>query len=200
MTTLTLGIGISLIIFSMISMLHWFALDEWKAPLLELRSELSGLQEFQSGVRRRGISIPIFFLILFGLGAVLMLKSPILENYRKVILVILGILLAWSLKGAYELVKATYSKKTRLLNYLFSPYLFAWRRDRLSKYSDQEIAAAILNVCNIHDNSLIKENMDLKDFLIALHKKTRPSIEHDAYTEMLDENISQSEKIREIRV
>jgi len=172
MDTLTIGIGISLVIFSMISMLHWFALDEWKAPLLEPSSELKGLKELQSGVRRCGASVPIFFIILFGLGATLILKSPILENYRNFILIILVILLAWSLKGAYELVKTTYSKKARLLNYLFSPYLFAWRRDRLSKYSDQEIAIAILSVCNIHDNSLIQEDMDLTEFLIALHKKT----------------------------
>ena len=134
-------------------------------------------------------------MILFGIGGTIILKSSILQNYKNIILIVLGILLLWLLKGAYGLIRAFYSRKTRLLNYLFSPYLFSWRRDHLSEYSDQEIAAAVCRVCNIHDNSLIQENTNLKDFLIALHQKTRPPIEHDAYPKILEENIGQAEQM-----
>ena len=192
---LILIIGTILIILSMKSMLGWFSIDEWKAPLLELNSELKGYKNLQPGIRFRSVSIPIFFLILFGIGGIIIVKSSILQSYRKFILIIIGIFLLWLLKGTYELIKATYSKKTRLLNYLFSPYLFAWRRDHLNKYSDKEIASAICRVCNINDKTLIQENIMLKDFLIALHRKTRPSIEHDAYPEILEENLKQAEQL-----
>jgi hypothetical protein len=78
---------------------------------------------------------------------------------------------------------------------LFSPYLFAWRRDHLSAYSEQEIASAICRVCDIQDNSLIQENTNLKNFLIALHRKTRPSWEHKTYPKILEENIAQAEQM-----
>ena len=197
MTILILAIGIILIIFSIVSMCSFFSKNEWRDSLLEISSELKGepYKKLQSGVKRRGLSLVIFFLILFGIGGTIILKSPILQNYKNIILIVLGIFLFLLLKGAYGLIKASYSRKTRLLNYLFSPYLFAWRRDHLSEYSDEEIATAICRTCDIHDNSLIKENTNLKDFLIALHRKTRPSIEHDAYPKILEENISQAEQM-----
>ena len=195
MDILTLIIGTILITLSMKSMLGWFSIYEWKAPLLELNSELKGYKNLQPGIRFRGVSIPIFFLILFGIGGIIIVRSSILQSYRKFVLIIIGILLLWLLKGTYELIKATYSKKTRLLNYLFSPYLFAWRRDHLNEYSDKEIASAICKVCNINDKTLIQENITLKKFLIALHQKTRPSIEHDAYPEILEENLKQAEQL-----
>jgi hypothetical protein len=186
----------------MVSMSGFFSKNEWRAPLLELSFELSYerdkkliYKELQSGTKRRGLFLAIFFLILFGVGGTIILRSPILQNYKIIVLIVLGILLLWLLKGAYGLIKAFYSRKTRLLNYLFSPYLFAWRRDHLSEYSDQEIADAICRVCNIHDNSLIQENANLKDFLIALHRKTRPLIEHGAYPKILEENIEQAKQI-----
>lgn len=189
----------------MVSMSGFFSKNEWRASLLELSFELSYernkkliYKELQSGTKRRGLFLAIFFLILFGVGGIIILRSPILQNYKIIVLIALGILLLWLLKGTYELIKAFYSGKTRLLNYLFSPYLFAWRRDHLSEYSDQEIAVATCRVCNIHDNSLIQENMNLKDFLIALHRKTRPSIEHEAYPKILEENMSEAERMMPI--
>ena len=205
MTIFILGIGIILIIFSMVSMSGFFSKNEWRASLLELSFELSYernkkliYKELRSGTKRRGLFLAIFFLILFGVGGNIILRSPILQNYKIIVLIALGILLFWLLKGTYELIKAFYSRKTRLLNYLFSPYLFAWRRDHLSEYSDQEISAATCRVCNIHDNSLIQEKMNLKDFLIALHRKTRPSIEHEAYPKILEENMSEAERMMPI--
>ena len=197
MPILTIVIGVILIIFSIGSMSGFFSKNEWRAPLLELSSELEGgvLKKMQPGVKRHGLSFVIFFLVLFGIGGVIILRSLILQNYKNIILIVLGILLLWLLKGAYELIRAFYSRKTRLLHYLFSPYFFAWRRDHFSKYSDQEIASAICRVCNIHDNSSILENTNLKDFLIALHHKTRPSREHKTYPKILEENIAQAEQM-----
>jgi len=197
MVIFTLVVGIILIIFSMVSMSGFFSKNEWRAPLLELSSELKGgvWKKIQLGVRRRGLSLVIFFLVLFSIGGVIILRLSILQNYKNIILIILGIFLLWLLKGVYELIRTLYSRGTRLLNYLFSPYLFAWRRDHLSEYSDQEIASAICRVCNIRDNSILQENMNLKDFLIALHHKTRPSKEHNEYPEILKENIAQAEKM-----
>lgn len=189
--------GVIFIIFSMGSMSGFFSKNEWRAPLLELTSELEGgvLKKMQPGVRRRGLSLVIFFLVLFNIGGAIILTSPILQNYKNIILIVLGILLLWLLKGAYELIRTFYSRKTRLLNYLFSPYFFAWRRDHLSKYSDQEIASAICRICNIRDNSLIQESTNLKDFLIALHHKTRPPREHNLYPKRLEENIARAKQM-----
>ena len=149
----------------------------------------------QPGVRRRGLYLVIFFLVLFNIGGAIILILPILQNYKNIILLVLGIFLLWLLKGAYELIRTFYSRKTRLLNYLFSPYLFAWRHDHLSAYSDQDIASAICRVCSIQDNSFIQENTDLKDFLIALHRKTRLFRGKKAYPKILEENIAQAEQM-----
>lgn len=197
MPILTIVIGVIFIIFSIVSMSGFFSKNEWRAPLLELSSELEGgaLKIMLPSIRRRGLFLVILFLVLFGIGGVIILRSLILQNYKNIILIVLGILLLWLLKGAYELIRTFYSRKTKLLNYLFSPYLFAWRRDHLIEYSDQEIASAICRVCNIHDNSSILENTNLKDFLIALHHKTRPSREHKTYPKVLEENIAQAEQM-----
>jgi len=197
MLILTIVIGVIFIIFSMISMSGFFSKNEWRSPLLELSSELGGgvLKKMHFGMKRRGLFLTIFFLVLFILGEVIILRSLILQSYKNIIQIVLVILLLWFLKGAYELIRTFYSRKTILLNYLFSPYLFAWRRDHLVEYSDQEIAFAICRVCNILDDSLIKENMNLKDFLIVLHSKTRPSWEHKTYPKILEENIAQAEQM-----
>ncbi len=197
MPILTIVIGVIFIIISIVSMSGFFSKNEWRASLLELSSELEGgvLKKMQPGVKRSGLSLVIFFLVLFSIGGVIILRSLILQNYKRIILIVLGTLLLWLLRGAYELIRTFYSRKTKLLNYLFSPYLFAWRRDHLIEYSDQEIALAICTICNIHDNFLIQENTNLKDFLIALHRKMRPSWEHKTYPKILEENIAQAEQM-----
>jgi len=196
MTILTLGIGIILIISSMVSMFGFFSKNEWRAPLLELSAHLEGSfsKAEQRRVRRRAVFIPIFNLGLFNIGGIVILTLPILRNYRNIVSIALIVILFWLLRGAYRIIRVFYSRKVRLLNYLFSLYLFAWRRDFLSKYSDQEIENAICSVCDIDGCALISKNMSLKDFLIVLHQKTRPPLEHDVYPKILGENIARAEK------
>lgn len=211
MTLLTFMTGIVIIIFSMMLMSGFFSNNEWRAPLLELSFELGKNpldKELQSGYKRRSFLIVVFFLILYLIGCLIVLTSAMLHDYKTIKLIILGIILLWLLKGAYELIRAFYSKKTRLRNYLFSPYFFAWRRDNLYEYSDQEIAEAICRVCNIHDSSLLQENTNLKDFLIVLYQNQKPflnwyfenlqdleeSDKYEGYSKILEENIAQAKK------
>ena len=196
MNILILVIGIVLMVLSTKAMFGDFAKNEWRAPLLELTANLEGgsSEMEQVKVRRRAASIVIFHLVLFGIGGFIILKTPLLQNYIHIILIALIVISFWPLKGAYEIIRAFYSRKVRLLNYLFSPYLFAWRRDFLNKYSDQEIENAICNVCDVRDRGIIQKNTSLKDFLIALHRKTRPYIEQSTYPKVLEENIARAEK------
>ena len=191
-------IGIALITISIALLQSAFSKDEWYAPLMELTSKLryEGTEPYV-GYKRRSIISVIILFILFGVGCILVLRSPLIERYRTIGLIILGLLSIWFLKGFYEIIRAFLSKKVRLLNYLFSPYLFAWRRDRLIKYSDKEIALAILKACNIKGDSLIKEEIKLKDFLIALHGKTMQASKQDskAYLGLLEENIQKAERM-----
>ncbi len=191
-------IGMALIIISIALLQGSFSKDEWHAPLMELTSKLkSGTKEFYSGYKRRSIISVTLFLIMFVVGVALFLRSPSIECYKTIALILIGILSIWFLKGFYEINRAFLSKKVRLMNYLFSPYLFAWRRDYLKKYSDQEVAVAILKACNIKDDSLIKEYINLKDFLIALHSKTIQASERgsQAYASVLEENIQQADRM-----
>ena len=197
MTILALGIGIILIISGMVSMSGFFSKNEWRAPLLELNTQLEGglSKAEQRRVKRRATFVTISHLVLFSIGGLIILTLPILRDYRSIVSIVLIVVLFWLLIGAYRIIRAFYSKKVRLLNYLFSPYLFAWRRDFLTKYSDQEIESAICRVCDIDGRALISKNISLKDFLIVLHQKTRSSLEHDAYPKMLGENIARAEKM-----
>jgi len=190
-------IGMLFIFFSIMLMYHYFSQTEWRIPLLELSSEIEGgfLKKNRPGARFRGVSVSIFLLFLFMFGSVLVLRTPFLKSYYNIALIVLGIVLFWFLKGAYELFKASYSKKVRLLNYLYSPYLLVWRRDFLKEYNDYEIITAILKVCDIQDSHLLKEGLDLKSFLIELHKKTMPNDNQERYLKNLEDNFSQSKKI-----
>ncbi|MFA5755017.1 MAG: hypothetical protein WC909_01465 [Candidatus Paceibacterota bacterium] len=186
-------IGMLFIFFSIMLMYHYFSQTEWRIPLLELSSEIEGgfLKKNRPGARFRGVSVSIFLLFLFMFGSVLVLRTPFLKSYYNIALIVLGIVLFWFLKGAYELFKASYSKKVRLLNYLYSPYLLVWRRDFLKEYNDYEIITAILKVCDIQDSHLLKEGLDLKSFLIELHKKTMPNDNQERYLKNLEDNFSQ---------
>lgn len=79
MPILTIAIGVIFIIFSIGSMSGFFSKNEWRASLLELSSELEGgvLKKMQSEVRRCGLSLVIFSLVLFNIGGAIILMSPI---------------------------------------------------------------------------------------------------------------------------
>ncbi|MFH2145933.1 MAG: hypothetical protein ABII75_07915 [Candidatus Omnitrophota bacterium] len=193
---LLLVFGSIFIVLSIQSMIAFFKKNEWRVALLELNSELKvGLQTMQTGVRRRGVIIASFFFGLFCAGALMVLASPILQSHKTIVLVVLFIIFLWLLLGLHRLIRIFYSRKSRLLNYLFSPYLFAWKRDYLNQYSDKEIACAICRCCNIKDTLFVKQGINLKDFLIALHKKTRPVIEQSSYPKILEDNIKCAEKM-----
>jgi len=80
MPILTIVIGLIFIIFSIVSMSVFFSKNEWRAPLLELSSELEGgaLKIMLPSIRRRGLFLVILFLVLFGIGGVIILRSLIL--------------------------------------------------------------------------------------------------------------------------
>ncbi|MCK5762514.1 MAG: hypothetical protein KAH05_00180 [Clostridiales bacterium] len=88
-----------------------------------------------------------------------------------------------------------YSKKIRLLNYLYSPYLFAWHRDHLSEYTDQNISDAICIACSIEGKEILTSEMNLKEFLLALCLKTRPKFEYNQYPKVLEKSISQADNL-----
>lgn len=167
--------------------------NEWRVALWDLNAELSGIS-FASE-KRNLLFAAVFFNVLFGVGVAIILRVVTPSSHRNIRLLVLGILLVWLLKGSYVLIRALDSAKTSLLNYLFSPYLFAWRRDYLSKYSDEQIAIATCRICNIHDTSFIEENTSLKDFLVALHRETRAATKHDFYPKVLQENIALARRV-----
>jgi hypothetical protein len=89
------------------------------------------------------------------------------------------------LKGLIGLFRTAYSPKIRLLNYLYSPYVFAWRRDHWSEYTDEQIADAICSAVGINPRTIQVEEMTIDNFLLALCQKTRPQHERDEYPKVL---------------
>lgn len=189
--------GLLILFFSTTIMYRFYCQNEWRVPLFCLDGELNHIMKQEwPGVRRRAIIIPFFLLALFFVGSFLVLNSSVLQKYTNLFWVFLGIILFWFLSAVYKLILASYSLKTRLLNYLYSPYLFVWRRDFWSKYSDQEIAQAICRACGIEDESLLRNNKSLEDFLILLCCKERPERECEIYPKILKKIIIQSNQIR----
>ena len=72
-----------------------------------------------------------------------------------------------------------------LLNYLYSPYLLAWRRDHLSDYSDEQLATAICEASGVDINQLSISDMTLDNFLIELCVRTRSDYESEQYPDIL---------------
>jgi hypothetical protein len=89
------------------------------------------------------------------------------------------------IKGVVNLIRSKYSRKIRLLNYLYSPYLFAWRRDHLLGYTDEQIASAICEASGVDFNGLSIPSNNLDQFLIELCNRTRPKNEVEQYPEVL---------------
>lgn len=191
--------GLIFVVFSVLSLPKLFRKYEWRAPLLELSNELDknpAAKVFQGGLRRRSTITVLVYLALFIVGAISLLNSHPLEDFKTVALIILVLTGIWLLKGSYEVIRAFNSRNVWLLNYLFSPYIFAWRNDHLSEYSDYEIGQAILRLCNLRPKKSLSVDIDLKTFLIALHRHVRPKQEHDSYHKLLEDNIRQASEMR----
>lgn len=179
-------------------MLKTFSAKEWRFPLLEI--DFIIIEQKNPKVKKGGSSIfkqqtiysLIFTICLFAAGSWIILRSSVLINYRIWVFIVLFIILLWLSRGAYQVMVPMYSKKIRLLNYLYSPYLFAWRRDHLSEYIDQQIADAICMACEIDSKEIVTSEMELKDFLLTLCRKTRPKYEYEQYPKVLEKSISQA--------
>lgn len=179
-----------------------FRQKEWRFPLLEIDFIL--LEQKYERVKKGGAAIfknqTLFSLMLtvlsFGLGTFLILRSPIIRSFRLIILVILAIVLLWLIRGIYQTITPMYSKKIRLLNYLYSPYFWAWRRDHLSEFSDNQIAGAICIACGIESGGLLAEAVKLEDFLLILCKQTRPQFEYDKYPDVLEKSKEIANKLK----
>ena len=141
------------------------------------------MAKITSGAKKRTtIGVSVLFL-LYLIGAAL-----IYFRYSMVWVPILAILVAlWLLKAVVGLFKAGYSRKVRLLNYLYSPYILAWRRDFWSEYTDEQIAVAICDAVGIDAKTTEVNEMTLDSFLIALCRKARPQHEFDKYPKILRE-------------
>ena len=179
-------IGILLVIISFIGIHSFWRSNEWREPLFVIigilkREENPKVAEFYMQSKRRGVFSTIFLLILYLLGAVLVyIKNPFIW-----ILIVELLVLIWLVKGVIGLIRACSSKKIRLLNYLYSPYLLAWRRDHLSLYSDEQVAAAICEASGIDANQLSISGKTLDQILIELCKHIRPKHEAEQYPEAL---------------
>jgi hypothetical protein len=187
-------IGIILALISIIGIHVGWRANEWREPLFVLmgilmRSENLKISEFYSHSRKRGADFMVFLLLLYSMGSVFIyIKNPFIW-----IIIIEFIVFLWLAKGVIGLIRAGYSKKIRLLNYLYSPYSFAWRRDHLSNYSDEDIAAAICEASGIDANQFSISGKTLDQFLIDLCNLTRPKHESEQYPDILKKLHEQSD-------
>lgn len=185
--------GIILMIIAIFGIRSVWSKNEWRMPVFEVEAVLNRrtnpkMAEIISGAKRRTIiGVSILFL-LYLIGATL-----IYFQYSHLWVLILAMLVAlWLLKAVVGLFKAGYSRKVRLLNYLYSPYILAWRRDHWSGYSEEQIAVAICNAVGIDTTTIEMDEMSLDNFLLALCRKTRPQNKFDKYPNILRELHEQS--------
>ncbi len=194
-------IGIILIVISCSRMLRTFSAEEWRFPLIEIDFIL--IEKKNPKIKKGGSSIfkqqtiysVIFTMCLFAAGSWTIIRYSVLTNYRIGVFIVLLIILFWLSRGAYQVIVPMYSQKVRLLNYLYSPYLFAWRRDHLSGYTNQQIADAICIACGIDGKEIVTSEMELKEFLLTLCQKIRPKYEYAQYPKVLEESISQANNL-----
>ncbi|NPE30660.1 hypothetical protein HNV12_22430 [Methanococcoides sp. SA1] len=138
----------------------------------------------------------ILFFSLGGLFLYILSATKIYIAYSNTILLVFLLIGAFlEIKAVYNLFMSAFSKKTILLNYLYSPYFLAWRKDRLQEYSDEEIINAICAAINFERNSISEQDFTLKLFLIELCKKMRSEIEFNKYRSILNKNIELSEQM-----
>jgi len=181
---LILGIILALVAFLGINSM--WAKNEWRYPIFEIDSLLARdtnpkAADFIAGVKRGGTTTAavLFLLYLVGVGLVYWRLSHLW------VLIVAGVTGLLLLKGLIGLFRTAYSAKIRLLNYLYSPYVIAWRRDHWSKYTDAQIGNAMCAAVGIDPCTIHVDEMSLDDFLLALCRKTRPQREIDEYPSVL---------------
>lgn len=179
-------IGILLAVISIAGINSAWRANEWREPLLHVsailkREQNEQLAHFYSQARKRGTFLSLFLLLLYLIGAIL-----ISTRHTAVWLIILELIIfLWLTKAVVGLLRAAYSPSVRLLNYLYSPYLLAWRRDHWSLYNDEQIANAICRASGIAPQTLFVHGMTLDDFLLALCNHARPENEAQLYPDVL---------------
>lgn len=178
--------GIILAVVAFLGINSIWAKNEWRYPIFEISSVLERdtnpkVADFHAGVKRGGTttSSVLFVVYLVGVGIVYW-RMP-----RLWVLIVAGLMTLLLLKGLIGLFRTAYSPKIRLLNYLYSPYVFAWRRDHWSEYTDEQIADAICSAVGINPRTIQVEEMTIDNFLLALCQKTRPQHERDEYPKVL---------------
>jgi len=186
-------IGLVLMAIGIIGIYTGFSANEWREPLIEIgfilaESKNPRLKKLNSELKTKGTVGMLFILFLYILGGIIVL----VQYHKTWVMILIGIIFLLLLKGVMGLIKSKYSKNLRLLNYLYSPYLFAWRRDKLKEYTDQQITNAICIACGIDSKEILTSNMELNDFLLVLCQKTRPKYEYEQYPEVLEKSIAQA--------
>jgi len=178
--------GMLLVIIGFVGIHIGWKANEWREPIMEIEHILMErkspkVRKLHSQLKTKGTIAILFILFLYVLGSIF-----IYIEHPFVWLLILEILVfVWLTKGVVSLIISTYSRKIRLLNYLYSPYLFAWRRDHLSGYTDEQIASAICEASGVDFNQLSISGNNLDQFLIELCNRTRPKHEVEQYPEVL---------------
>ena len=116
-------LGIFLILVAALGTSWLFGKNQWRAPLLEVGFTIINEKNILKSSRPRA-SIVLWFLYIAG-TVIIYYKYPSL--WLLIIFICIGL---WVLTGTWGIFRASYSKKIRLLNYLYSPYFWAWRRAR----------------------------------------------------------------------
>lgn len=193
-------IGIILTVIGIISLKSFFSKNEWRAPLIELSAELEEniqIKNHKKSIKYNSLYLIVFFITLYSVGTYLVLTSKAIPSEFGYYILLIYVFISYLfVKGVFEIFLAFFSTKTWLKNYLYSPYFFAWRRDHLSKYSDNQIARAIIIVCKIKKPTKLEDNTDIIEFLINLHRATRPKKEFEYFPSLLELNRRQAENMR----
>lgn len=188
--------GILFVVISCVRIMKLFEKNEWRMSLLELNLVIK--EQDNSNIKTGAIKIfqnQVMFsllitLLFFFIGTYLVFTQWLWFG------IIAAIIFIWIIIGIYQTISTLYSKKNKLLNYLYSPYLFAWKKDHLSEYSDTQIAKAICKICGISSSEIIDENVEIKDFLKSLCEKTRPQHEYEQYDKVIENSIEEANKLK----
>lgn len=169
--------------------------NEWRYPIFELEHQIlleTGPRSdpFILEYKKRTLIIGVISIVAFSIGLSLIYLGS--TGFWPILIGSIFWLLL--LRGVIGLVRSAYSPKIRLLNYLYSPYLHAWKRDHWSNVSDEVIAKAICSAVDIDSNSFVLENISLDNFLTALCSRTRPKVD-DYYPDTLQELKEQANKM-----
>lgn len=136
--------------------------------------------------------------IVFVGGVFCIVRTNIFKENILVGIIVIVFVFLCVLKIGLELFRACFSKRASLLNYLFSPYFFAWRRDHLKQFSDLEIIKGICQSCEINGIDFSHDKLNLKDLLIRLFMKEFKGKDKGIYKKELENNINLANKIEKI--